>query len=808
MRSIVRIGILVVLVLALAPGTVQGTGYHDGPDDCLPEVRYDDPSLDAEEFSITADIEIIDSPDVFRVTHTVSAGESVENYTLKTREQGILFEIVETNMTPLSDGERYRGEGTSTITTEVNTTDSTLEWFWESKNYSAFETKALETFNLTIVTDTATYNRENAFEYMEFDPPAGYPGVEMYDAEMVTFGDPQHVFNYSTPDGSFTLVSDRSEEFDLTYGLNYSQVRKHLTEDLNLTTDKRHRALYLVPPENATGSAASGCNGRVNGQQDAIVHEYIHLRQHDSLFDPDRLWMIEGGARYFDSRITHHENIGGKRSLPVYFMELAHYPEMNLTDPDTWPNLAEYTKGGRAFNWMAYLGVDVQDLFRESYREGFDNDALEAYLRENARKDPSRLITELENASLMPRYIYGDRFLNEQGELLVRNDTRHTQFVSDSGLGNVYYNIEEPVEELPTGDLSMQANDTTIKVDLDAVGTGVDVYVTPDAPVQSFSAMQTPKPLYYDVTVDGEPVEYYFGKPDSADPAFGRFDSMFAVPDLNLSEPATLRFEYNETAALAVTNPDYEGDPVDASPVYELTNLSVPDSAVVGERIEGSVEITNTGDVAGPGNLTVTVQGETQLVNETVTLGTGESVVRTFTYEVPESTDELAVGVVAGESGDEATVEVLQPPSFGIELTNVPADVEPGEEIEVGYAVVNTGERAGSLNISLHRDGQVVAMEEGLQVSGNGSAFGTFSVEVVPDDVPAITLTLEGGKETVTREVSVSPADHNGSDGSGSVTTTDPATDRIDSQETPGFGLLAGLFALAGLLWTARRRRM
>lgn len=176
---------------------------------------------------------------------------------------------------------------------------------------------------------------------------------------------------------------------------------------------------------------------------------------------------------------------------------------------------------------------------------------------------------------------------------------------------------------------------------------------------------------------------------------------------------------------------------------FEVTNLEViPPVVKPGEDIMISVDVKNTGWLAGTHEVTLEIDG-LPFSSENVELSSGENKpvdFRVFGYLVGEGR-QIGIGTHQVEvDGQTATFRVLKPATFEIsDLEINPREVEPGENVYISVSVMNSGEIEGIATIPLRIEGEVEAtsmmmIEEGeerkVSFTVTKENEGTYEVEV------------------------------------------------------------------------------
>lgn len=139
-----------------------------------------------------------------------------------------------------------------------------------------------------------------------------------------------------------------------------------------------------------------------------------------------------------------------------------------------------------------------------------------------------------------------------------------------------------------------------------------------------------------------------------------------------------------------------EDDPAE----FAVDIESVPGEVVAGEAFDVEYAVENVGDETETQEVTVAVDGET-IATETVELSGGEETVKTANYTTEESdVPEVSVEVASANDTATATVEVVEPAEFVVDIASIPGEVVAGETVDIEYTVENTGEETASQEIT------------------------------------------------------------------------------------------------------------
>ncbi|MHA2052086.1 MAG: DUF2341 domain-containing protein [Candidatus Kariarchaeaceae archaeon] len=159
---------------------------------------------------------------------------------------------------------------------------------------------------------------------------------------------------------------------------------------------------------------------------------------------------------------------------------------------------------------------------------------------------------------------------------------------------------------------------------------------------------------------------------------------------------------------------------------FELSGFDLSGTHVQpGELIEGTVIVSNLGEVSGSYSIEVELDGV--IVDlQMVTLDGGESTTVTFII----SSDDEGTHSVQLESQIKSFIVSLPPAPAemvvsGLSLSK--SEVEPGEEIEGSVTIENVGEESGTYSLAASLDGSLIH-EEVLSLNGGQSTTITFDV--------------------------------------------------------------------------------
>lgn len=237
----------------------------------------------------------------------------------------------------------------------------------------------------------------------------------------------------------------------------------------------------------------------------------------------------------------------------------------------------------------------------------------------------------------------------------------------------------------------------------------------------------------------------------------GEWVSLVCVVDTE-NNTVTASISHFTTFALICPLPPEEPD-TPAS--FHLSNLAVtPDEVLIGEEVQVSVLVQNTGDLSGTYTLQLEVNGEVVETKEISLAGHGSVTVHfTVTAEVAGV---LGVSIDGLTGRFTVTAPPVPPPTkeavfVTSNLSVTPALVEPGETVTISIQVANRGDEEGSYLVELKIDGVVVQAER-VTLAGGASQTVTFTTS--QDKAGIYLVDINGLSQSFTverREVVVPP---------------------------------------------------
>jgi PGF-CTERM protein/surface glycoprotein (TIGR04207 family) len=169
---------------------------------------------------------------------------------------------------------------------------------------------------------------------------------------------------------------------------------------------------------------------------------------------------------------------------------------------------------------------------------------------------------------------------------------------------------------------------------------------------------------------------------------------------------------------------------------FEVSNLTAPANATVGDTITVNATVSNVGDIAGTTDAEFVFAGEV-LFNESVALDGGDSTTVSFevpTGDVPAGTYEH--GVQAGNGGQFADITLQQPATFEVSNLAAPGSATAGDTITVNATISNVGDLEGTTDAEFVFAGDVL-LSQTVTLGGGNSV--TVSFEVPVEGIPADT---------------------------------------------------------------------
>ncbi|WP_254280247.1 CARDB domain-containing protein [Haloarcula marina] len=150
---------------------------------------------------------------------------------------------------------------------------------------------------------------------------------------------------------------------------------------------------------------------------------------------------------------------------------------------------------------------------------------------------------------------------------------------------------------------------------------------------------------------------------------------------------------------------------------FDVSNLDAPDSAIQGDTIDVSADVTNTGDESGTQTVEFRIDtdgdgqisDESALATEDVTLNGGDSTTVDFTDIDTSglSPGDYTHGVVSEDDSATATITiepVPDPANFDVSNLAAPGSATQGDLIDVSADVTNTGDESATQTVEFRID--------------------------------------------------------------------------------------------------------
>jgi PGF-CTERM protein len=234
----------------------------------------------------------------------------------------------------------------------------------------------------------------------------------------------------------------------------------------------------------------------------------------------------------------------------------------------------------------------------------------------------------------------------------------------------------------------------------------------------------------------------------------------------------------SQSGSVSISTPSPSPSPSPDPADFSVTIDSAPSSVTAGSTVTVEATVTNTGDNTDTQDITFTVDGNTAATRNNIRLTGGASQSLSFSYATDSSDiGELDIGVASDDDSVATTILVEAPPaaSFDVGLGTLPATIDAGQPLTVGYTVTNRGEKAGSQSLQFRVNGTPEATEP-VDLAANASQRGTFTYRPDRDDVGPLSVTVASANDSATGSVTVEspgPADI----GIANVTTSSPVTE-------------------------------
>lgn len=206
------------------------------------------------------------------------------------------------------------------------------------------------------------------------------------------------------------------------------------------------------------------------------------------------------------------------------------------------------------------------------------------------------------------------------------------------------------------------------------------------------------------------------------------------------------------TGALPVA---FDGGGDDTEEGLTIAAVDIDDETLAGEQLSVEVMVENTDVETVTDTLTVEID---DLGTESLEIAVpaGETDTRLITFETTEDdSGEYTAVVTTGDGSVDAGTEVVPAePTFEITNVDVPADVDAGDVLTVGYSVENTGTVSASQTVVFTVEDTAVADEQHTLDSGE-TASGEFTYEVDSADGSTLAVEVASEDDTATATVDV-----------------------------------------------------
>lgn len=218
---------------------------------------------------------------------------------------------------------------------------------------------------------------------------------------------------------------------------------------------------------------------------------------------------------------------------------------------------------------------------------------------------------------------------------------------------------------------------------------------------------------------------------------------------------------------------------VDAPPEPLLTGLDIAGQGSDASVVEGNegtvaVNVTNAGDRTGSFDVALKLgrdDGSSVRATRSISdLAAGETATVRFEGVVSGlDADDYDVTVSAGDDTVTGDLRVNEPAFFAVEISETtPPDDVVGGEVEVAFAVENTGDVTGEQAIVFEVGGEEVGAET-VALGGGADHAGTFTYTTEPGDAPVVNVTVASDDDIDSTAVRIVPgrSDDEGSNGNG-----------------------------------------
>jgi hypothetical protein len=198
-----------------------------------------------------------------------------------------------------------------------------------------------------------------------------------------------------------------------------------------------------------------------------------------------------------------------------------------------------------------------------------------------------------------------------------------------------------------------------------------------------------------------------------------------------------------------VSREDIELDP--ANPAFAPVTLVTSD-ATVGETVEVTAFVQNTGAVAGTESVTVSVGGES--TTESVTLGPAQLGTVSLAWETATGDEGAYEAAVTVSNRTEQAGVLVEGPAFTVDVSA--GDVVPGDTVTVTATVRNSGDVAGERAVTVSLTGGVVdPVTESVELGPGEETEVSLEWVTAEGDAGEYEATAEVGGQTATERVVV-----------------------------------------------------
>ena len=203
--------------------------------------------------------------------------------------------------------------------------------------------------------------------------------------------------------------------------------------------------------------------------------------------------------------------------------------------------------------------------------------------------------------------------------------------------------------------------------------------------------------------------------------------------DLNADQTRQGSGRLDAFAAVSASPPFYE---------VNITNITTP--VVEGDELSIEYDVTNEGAIEGQQNITLTVDGVREDIDEAVSLNNGERYSGSLSYQtVSGDAPNVSVEVASENTNETVTVPVSrpsEPAAYMIETIETNAsEVAVNETVSLNATVRNTGNTAGSQSVRLFAGGNQVATRS-VSLAPTASQTLEFVYSPAPGAAPLVKL--------------------------------------------------------------------